>query len=117
MNAECQDQSCKTNECSPNSCEQPKSCETQSACQSQCPTQCDCKGCQLVCLAKEAKLNVLGRKMEAIIEKKYGAKLEKEAELLVEHLFKLWELKRTNKAALGAEMEQFHSKFMALMRE
>ena len=77
---------------------------------------CDCPACRLVCLAKEAKMNVLLRKMEAAIEKEHGEKMAKEAKLVVSHFMKMKKLKMEKKAAFGNEMESFHDQMMALWK-
>jgi len=74
---------------------------------------CDCPACRMVGLAKEAKMNVLVRKMEAVIEKEYGAKLDKEARLIVEHFMSMKKMKMEKKTAFKSEMEQFHEEMMA----
>ncbi len=74
---------------------------------------CDCPACRLVCLAKEAKMNVLTRKMEAVIEKEYGAKLDTEAAILVKHFMTVMKMKHEKKAACASEMESFHEQMMA----
>ena len=120
-NQNCQGQACQSpSQCqsqsacaSPQQCGQP-SMGQQSGCQqSPCASMCDCHACKMMFLAKEAKMNVLVRKMEAVIEKEHGAKLDKEARLLVEHFMKIKELKMDKKSAFKSEMEQFHEAMMA----
>ncbi|MDE1798128.1 MAG: hypothetical protein KGH63_01850 [Candidatus Micrarchaeota archaeon] len=105
---------CSQNQCSSQpQCQSNSQCQSQPSCQPQCPSMCDCPACRLVCLAKEAKMNVLTRKMEAVIEKEYGAKLDKEAQILVKHFMAKMKLKHEKREAMGAEMEKFHEEMMA----
>ena len=97
--------------CSQPSCAQP-SCQPPA-----CQSMCGCPACEMVGLAKEAKMNVLIRKMEAAIEKEYGPVLDKEAKLLVQHFFKMKRIKHEKKSAIGDEMGQFHEQIMALWKQ
>jgi hypothetical protein len=58
-------------------------------------------------------MNVLIRKMEAVIEKEYGPKLDKEAVILVKHFMAKMKMKHEKREAMSAEMESFHEQMMA----
>jgi hypothetical protein len=101
-------------------CSSGKGCESQCGCggQAPCPSEyCDCPGCKLAMVAKKAKINVLIRKMEAIIEKEHGKTLDAEAKIVVEHVMKSWKMQMENKEMTAQENEEYGKKLMAAMKE
>ena len=111
------------NECSSGKescCSSGSGCESQCGCQSQaaCPSECcECIGCKLAMVAKRAKINVLTRKMEAILERKMGKKLDAEAEVVVEHVINTWKAQMENKEMSSKENEEYGKKLMAALKE
>lgn len=94
-------------------------CEGQCGCQqAPCPSEyCECMGCRLAMVAKRAKINVLMRKMEAIIEREHGKKLDAEAKVVVEHVMKAWKMQMENKEMSAKENQEYGEKLMAAMKE
>lgn len=109
------------NECSggkDSCCSSGKGHESQCGCgPAQCPSECcDCPGCRLAMVARKAKINVLVRKMEAILERKMGKKLDAEAEVVVEHVMKAWQVSMESKEMSANENEEYGKKLMAAMK-
>ena len=68
-------------------------------------------------VAKKAKINVLMRKMEAIIEKEHGKTLDAEAKIVVEHVMNAWKMKMENREMTDKENEEYGKKLMAAMKD
>ena len=82
----------------------------------QCEEEMD-MGAMLLCLADEARMNVMRRKMEALIEKENGAKMDKIAKLVVEHYVKMWKMKMENKGMVASEVQAFNDSLEKAMTE
>jgi hypothetical protein len=67
-------------------------------------------------VAKKAKFNLLTRRMEAILERKIGKKLDAEAEVVVEHVLNTWKMQMEDKEASCKENEEYGKKLMAAMK-
>ena len=89
-----------------------------------CSCGCGDGGCQCGCgcedewdlkeeldeLAEKAWMNVVRKKMEAAIEKESGKKLDKVAQLAVEHAMKTWKMMMENERMEESEEDEYEKK-------